>query len=95
MPKTYAYQVDDETAALIEADKDRLSRAVGLNPDRGEGLTPSQYHRMVMGERIHQGRTPFQVGWQEGFLAAYGDVKATISKALKKLYEDNEDDDEE
>jgi hypothetical protein len=48
MPRIYAFQVDDETEAMIEHDRAAVSQLMGLKTV----MTPSQYLRLVVRDRI-------------------------------------------
>lgn len=80
MPKTFAYQVDDETAILIELDRKAMSDHAGVE------LNSSAYHRIVM-QRHLQGENgnPVGIGLSEGFRAGFAKVSKALQTALHRV----------
>lgn len=67
-PKIYSFQVDADTEAKIEADRQALEVAIG------QKLSVSQYFRLIVDQRISGGaHDPREFGYGEGFRAGFAD----------------------
>lgn len=76
--KNYGFYVETQFAEAMELDRAHLSEALGVT------LNFSQYIRYVLNERI-QVHPPAHLGYREGALAAYVEVKAALDATMGHL----------
>lgn len=83
MPRTYAFQVDDETEQLIEHDRMAISQSMGLP----EVLTASQYFRLVVRDRLGKRMTTSDPNDVYKFDGYRDGLKQGFNQAIKRFGE--------
>lgn len=76
--RNYGFFVDSDMEAAMEADRAELSEQLGV------ALNVSQYMRYVFNERI-QAQPPPALGYREGALAAYAEVRSALDTTMGRL----------
>ena len=80
MSRLIGFKADAETANAIDLDRMRLGRELGL----ADGLTISQYFRHLVALRT-SAESASDLGWAEGYKAAYADAMRKIAAALNDV----------